>query len=1057
MKRSGIFVSCLVVGGLSIVGCSTTPAPQSTQPIATTSSNSTITNPLVGSVNPSPGSTAAPTTTITIGFTQALTPANIERAFDLVPGGFNADPGSFPTKLTLTAMCNGRWRVRNTNSGTVVFTWDVYQGTEKGSGLVPANADVFFTTSTGQKTVRVFVGSVQQSVKAANTTTCSSPDVPRTPGRVAGSFAWNGAAGFTFTPSGALAGNTTYTVFLGLNAPYASTFTTTSTTGEVELDPSLIDPSLPTSERESFVTVLNQLAPDARAAVSYVGSDGKLYGSSPQARAETERLAMVENNVFRSGDGHLIAFPGDAEETNGGTGALRTMANQSTPPTWQQLARCDPSGRGVGASSGPYRRITAPSGTETAKANWVRVAVYLPTGETPENPDTAEAGGFIEPVTYSGQNLYLHNGPFLYLGGWGDSGEIAVDAGFQLSTGLAPTNGKPARPANGYWTAFIKGGDLAGTKFALTGQLSDSPGGKFLGGQTVLVTFWNLDNLLILAVNGKTKDSPQQTRTRVLAVKTTPKPGSLGWRGDGLGNTYKLMTSIAQGVPGAQVQLPGGTLSSYQSLPAQGYLRNAWWSTARIGYVAGKAPKLVDGKWFVSGPTQFEGYTIQPSQNAPESERARNFFSSPSIACEFPNNYDPASSVVPVLDSSNKWNRTIVQSWLIYRHMVQVGPNDNQGGYPNNPFECVSIDMRQPSSMIAVVNGPFAVPGTPWPYQEFIPPPPNCNPNVPVVRASASQRSAVARLSSLGTNQPERVKYIDLFGQPGQTVTQLIRLANIRGTFNSQTRYTIFPLGYPVMGGNAIEGFTAPSSLSSLEPIVPIPVDQRFGPWTSDLYDITSSFKPLRYEPYGPNTIVFGGPPLVYGDSWKDLTVSAACPNYTPGNPYMNGYTHESFIDVIYSTGVVDNGGTPNDLSDDVEGRDGLRLVLRLTCKGDNTALYVTNSLPNQTLNLAAGETYTGTLRLFPVASNIAPNTTTTNYNVVLSRTETNNDAGAPANWISLQNQSGVVPYWANADVNFTVSCPSQLTDPVTYYAETIASAAGQAFRGSLITLNCNL
>lgn len=65
--------------------------------------------------------------------------------------------------LTLTYICGYPsdtqllWRVRNTNDVDVPFTWDVYGSSESGNGIVPANSDVYFNTTLGEKTVRIFV------------------------------------------------------------------------------------------------------------------------------------------------------------------------------------------------------------------------------------------------------------------------------------------------------------------------------------------------------------------------------------------------------------------------------------------------------------------------------------------------------------------------------------------------------------------------------------------------------------------------------------------------------------------------------------------------------------------------------------------------------------------------------------------------------------------------------------------------------------------------------------------------------------------------------------
>ena len=78
-----------------------------------------------------------------------------------------------PQPLKLTSICDGEWRVRNTNNYDVAFAWDVYQGSESGTGVATANSDVFFNTSTGPKTVRLFVNGAQITVKASNPASCS--------------------------------------------------------------------------------------------------------------------------------------------------------------------------------------------------------------------------------------------------------------------------------------------------------------------------------------------------------------------------------------------------------------------------------------------------------------------------------------------------------------------------------------------------------------------------------------------------------------------------------------------------------------------------------------------------------------------------------------------------------------------------------------------------------------------------------------------------------------------------------------------------------------------
>jgi len=208
---------------LTLIGCGLFQPPPSETQSQEVTLPAPITSGLVSSVSPSTGAGGiAPNTTVTVSFNGSVDQASAIRGFAVLPGIYTTNIGM--QKLTLTAMCNGRWRVRNPSTSTVVFTWDVYNTAEKGSGIVPASADVFFTTTLGQKTVRVFVAAGLHNTKAANTTTCTSPQ-PDFPGKLAGDLVWSGNA-LTFTPAQSLLSRQAYTVFAGLNTPFASAFQT---------------------------------------------------------------------------------------------------------------------------------------------------------------------------------------------------------------------------------------------------------------------------------------------------------------------------------------------------------------------------------------------------------------------------------------------------------------------------------------------------------------------------------------------------------------------------------------------------------------------------------------------------------------------------------------------------------------------------------------------------------------------------------------------------------------------------------------------------------------
>ena len=84
--------------------------------------------------------------------------------------------------LKLTPMCTDkpgelRWRVRNTNSVAVDFTWDIYKTKQLGASTAPASSDIYFYSTKQERdnTARIFVNGIQNDVKAANYNLCENP------------------------------------------------------------------------------------------------------------------------------------------------------------------------------------------------------------------------------------------------------------------------------------------------------------------------------------------------------------------------------------------------------------------------------------------------------------------------------------------------------------------------------------------------------------------------------------------------------------------------------------------------------------------------------------------------------------------------------------------------------------------------------------------------------------------------------------------------------------------------------------------------------------------
>jgi hypothetical protein len=161
--------------------------------------------------------TTASSTGISISFDQPVNRASVEQSVNIFEGEINHDTNPTPnqfTKLGLTSMCNGYWRVRNPNTMPISFTWDAFKTPENGAGVVQANSDTFFTSSLNADTIRVHVNNKQQQVKAKNPAACTSSPM---------TFAWAAdSKSVVASPKTALVLNKTYSVVVSTFAKNSS-------------------------------------------------------------------------------------------------------------------------------------------------------------------------------------------------------------------------------------------------------------------------------------------------------------------------------------------------------------------------------------------------------------------------------------------------------------------------------------------------------------------------------------------------------------------------------------------------------------------------------------------------------------------------------------------------------------------------------------------------------------------------------------------------------------------------------------------------------------------
>ncbi len=170
IRRRLLLVVCFILLASLLAACFRAAPPQPVQEEEALSPQSIILT------QPANGGALSLGSDISVTFNESMERTSVERAISIFSGVYDPskNPATF-TALQLTSMCNGRWRVRNPNTFPLSFNWDIYlKQDEKGVGVVPASSDVFFTTSPGSRTVRLFVGTTQQQVKATNPAACKS-------------------------------------------------------------------------------------------------------------------------------------------------------------------------------------------------------------------------------------------------------------------------------------------------------------------------------------------------------------------------------------------------------------------------------------------------------------------------------------------------------------------------------------------------------------------------------------------------------------------------------------------------------------------------------------------------------------------------------------------------------------------------------------------------------------------------------------------------------------------------------------------------------------------
>jgi hypothetical protein len=474
----------------------------------------------------------------------------------------------------------------------------------------------------------------------------------------------------------------------------------------------------------------------------------------------------------------------------------------------------------------------------------MKVTIYL--------PKASEAGGFKQRIPNGKTMIPVYNAPFIYAGGWGNkgSGQSYVDAGFQMSTG------NDANDAKNQWGLFVKASGVAyqDELYSQLGQVSDTY--RFAGGSTVDLTFFNLSDLLIA-----TAKEQGSNRSRVIALRLA---NDSRWSGNGVGNWYKMMTTIGQG----RVR-PNAPL---QKLDSVGFLKNAAIKNMEIGYIDwGVLDKILRREIPEGEANVFErdNVTIEPRVGNGSNDQRKNFMQQGEYTdCKFPDDRAANDFGFDVTGNTN----------LIYNKAVQV--------VKTSDGELTSIDLRTPTSL-QVAEDKLPVSKSAWipaiPNQTDQPLP-SATPDITVKLKGKPKASGSIVKTLFFQNYGSLNSLLEFRAYPiGQVDTD----TNLQKALARKGQTGIVLWGNKSTNANELEEIAALSQLATKPPK---------SPWADSLYTARSTVNLRR-----PNNTR-----MTRGVDQAKLEIEATCPEKPESTPYKARFP------VVYSTGLADDGVTPS-------------------------------------------------------------------------------------------------------------------------------------------------
>jgi hypothetical protein len=276
--------------------------------------------------------------------------------------------------------------------------------------------------------------------------------------------------------------------------------------------------------------------------------------------------------------------------------------------------------------TGPFIRTTSPTGTSTAKINYMRVNVTLPAiGGT---STTNQVKGFDDEMRrYSAENAKLRddpNGdatakeravlttrnlrqvPYAYFGGAGN-GTDEVDAGFYWDPGVVNPSGTIGT-AGTSWKLYLSA-RIGASIYFNTSTYAFTPA-------TYRVEMWNIDGVVFIFVSNSTG----ATRLGALAFKFP----TANWKQNGIGNRYKQVVSVAQADRrNSDPPYPTDLLISYERYAGEGRMAGVVFNDPKLGFInnaqyTGGTVPTASGPWVPTG-TYNAAPTLSSWNTTPES------------------------------------------------------------------------------------------------------------------------------------------------------------------------------------------------------------------------------------------------------------------------------------------------------------------------------------------------------------------------------------------------------------------------------------------------------